>query len=578
MDLTKFTFFKNTPFKDFMNTIHFINDSTRDDFFDNHYEKITFSDDFNYIRDKSTILIDVDYHDFAGFNYCRFYVHREQKYYYAYVVKYAYVQPNLTEVTLLIDGIMTFTQGHKLETLTNLKIDRQHLTNQTYKNNLWELKNNSDILATSSKSYFYESGAYFKDLFVLIHSSADLTSEFGDENKPNIKTSTGSTVDMVSSPLDIYIVEQNHFKDFMTRLSAYPWIAQNIKEIILMPKDFIDTTEIESVETKFGFNNLKKLKNGTMSQTKEINATLKSISKTMTELYNMFWLDPINDQHLLRSGYYTLELYTFDGQNLNIDLGQLNPDTGFNLLVDKIIGYENEIAIYLENYKVENKTGLSDKNGSYINDALFFKYFDTVPVLIDNAKLGRAKTANQRNLTESKLISNRIKNVADPNANLQDRFYNSASLISNLNPTDIFGKFNDEYDYYRQQKAEIADLQLETPTITEQTNSNSFQIRNGRFGVTMKCSKPNERETWKFKKYYNLFGFQWERDNERLENVQSMSICNYVKFNGSWILDNVDIGIIEMMKAQFENGVRLWHNNGSDNPMNQDVRQNVRVV
>src|SRR5699024_9057310 len=56
--------------------------------------------------------------------------------------------------------------------------------------------------------------------------------------------------------------------------------------------------------------------------------------------------------------------------------------------------------------------------------------------------------------------------------------------------------------------------------------------------------------------------------------VNSMSICNYVQFEGSWTIKNVDVAIIEMMKAQFEGGVRLWHNKNVTNPMHQDILNN----
>lgn len=46
MELTSFTFFKNTPLIDFQNTIHFDSNSERDDFFlnGNHYETLPLDD------------------------------------------------------------------------------------------------------------------------------------------------------------------------------------------------------------------------------------------------------------------------------------------------------------------------------------------------------------------------------------------------------------------------------------------------------------------------------------------------------------------------------------------------------
>src|SRR5699024_4201842 len=141
-------------------------------------------------------------------------------------------------------------------------------------------------------------------------------------------------------------------------------------------------------------------------------------------------------------------------------------------------------------------------------------------------------------------------------------------------PSNLFGKFKDEQEYYKQQKAEIADLAWETPTITQQSTGNSFNIANNMFGIHFKFSKPSKSEMNKIKKYYKLFSNELNDQESKLEKVDRMSICNYVQFEGSWTIKNVDVAIIKMMKAQFEGGVRLWHNKNVANPMNQDILNN----
>src|SRR5699024_8907515 len=129
MKLTQFRFFKNTPLIDFQNTIHFKSNSERDAFFleGGHYPELNVKDiDFNFIRDKSTIDLPVDYNSMRGVDYCTFKSEFEDTRYYAYVVSYEYRAPNVVRVNLLIDGIMTFTQGKVLNQLPNLSIERQH--------------------------------------------------------------------------------------------------------------------------------------------------------------------------------------------------------------------------------------------------------------------------------------------------------------------------------------------------------------------------------------------------------------------------------------------------------------------
>src|SRR5699024_3994818 len=130
MKKTEVRFFKNTPLIDFQNTIHFSSNSERDSFFlnGNHYPELSVKGlDFNSIRDRSQLVLNLSYNDIQGVNYCTFKSDFESTRYYAYVISYEYLNDEAVKVDLLIDGIMTFTQGNVLETLPNLSITRQHL-------------------------------------------------------------------------------------------------------------------------------------------------------------------------------------------------------------------------------------------------------------------------------------------------------------------------------------------------------------------------------------------------------------------------------------------------------------------
>lgn len=581
MKKTNFRFFKDTPLIDFQNTIHFTSRAERDAFFleGGHYSELRVSHhNFNFIRDRSTVDLPVAYDDMRGVNYCTFLSEFENVRYYAYVISYEYINDENVRVYLLIDPIMTFTQGETLRTLPNLNIQRQHLSKRNYEKNLWELKNNDDIIKTHTKNYFHTDRLLFDDLLVLIQSSVNLRSDFGDVDDPKIKTSSGMMFDKVTSPLNLYACDIEDFNQLMRDLSDYPWISQNINSMQLIPRIFMEDnltkTSFSSNMTLHGVNYLYEV-TGLFTWTLPLQNKLNEMSYTMDEAYHLFGLDPVNDRHLLRNEYTTTELYNYSGGQLFIDNGQLNKNTGLMYWADVITGHHNEIKIYVDNYRNEGHPKIG--GGAYVNDSLVFSEFDDVPMLIDNFTLSMAKSANRRELAESKLVTNRIQTALDPQANLKDRFFDAASLISNFSPSNLFGKFNDEYEFYRSQQAEQADLALETPSITAQTTGNSFNIANDMFGVHFKYSKPSDSEMEKIKKYYKMFGYQMNDVSNQLDSLMSMSICNYVQFTGSWTIAGVDVALIEMMKAQFENGVRFWHNNGTANPMRQNVLENVMV-
>ena len=124
MKVTEFTFFKNTPLTNFQNTIHFNSNKERDDHFlsGGHYPILTAQSGrpFNFIRDKGELIIAESYDNMRGVNYCTFLSEFENVRYYAYVIRYEWAGDGAVRVYLLVDGIMTYTQGNVLETLPNL--------------------------------------------------------------------------------------------------------------------------------------------------------------------------------------------------------------------------------------------------------------------------------------------------------------------------------------------------------------------------------------------------------------------------------------------------------------------------
>lgn len=575
MKLTNFIFFYDTPLIDFSNTIHFSSNAQRDNFFlvENHFSTLEFSAGFNFVRDRQTISINFPYEKCQGINYCTFLNGFDNKRYYAFVMKQEYINDKATKMYLLIDTLMTFTQGKILETLKNVKISRMHYKKADYEKNLYALRNNMDILKCTDKQYIRTDVKYFKDFYTVFTAAVDITADPGSEKDPKLKTSTGSTYDKLPSPLNLYLVETKDFPKLVKAFSKYPWIAQNFKENFMIPKELIDSKDMETVSGVKGDNppTVKRLTDNGKSQ----NIQLDALSLSFSDLMKLFNLDENEDKHLLRNEYTTTEIYSYNGQEIFIDNGKIPTSGKMNLWCFNTVGYFNEFVFFYKNYlEAKNSktgTGVLD-GGQFLNNAIVFDSFNELPMLIDNYKLSKANNAHQRQLAESKLVSNRINNVFDSSADKQDRFYNAASLLSNLSPSDMFGKFSDEYEFYRTQKAEFADLAISSPTITAQNDSNSFQISNDIYGLTKQHATITDSEWEKVKRYYKMMGYEVE--DYYLPAVESMTVANYLQFSGNWQLNGIDTGFNEMLKAQLENGVRFWHNNGSDNPMNQNIMNN----
>ena len=187
-----------------------------------------------------------------------------------------------------------------------------------------------------------------------------------------------------------------------------------------------------------------------------------------------------------------------------------------------------------------------------------------------------AQTANKRQLAQDRLVSSRLGRLGSANTSAKEKFYDATSLLSNLNPTQLFSKFNEEYEYYRDLQAEQKDLALTPPTETPSEMGNAFAIANEVSGITLKIGGIAPTDVQTVVKYYNMFGYEQNVTNSYIDPIDSMTICNYLSINGNYTLPNVDTALMGQLKSLLEYGVRFWHNDGTPNPMEQEVFFNKR--
>ena len=577
---TEFVFFYDTPFTDYQNTVHFSSNSERDDYFLNgrHFKAFNYSNTpFNFIRDRSKLKLYMSWEDAQGINYCTFLSGFENRRYYAFVNAIEFLNDNVIEMTLVIDTVMTYTQGNVLERLPNVNVIRQHLPRSEYMRMLPNLRNNDDILKVSNKYYTANFLEQFGNNYVVFQSSADLSKEFGTKKEPNLDTSKGLTYDFITSPVNLYVMTNGDFNNFMDSMSKYPWITQNFQKIQMIPEKFINSADLVDVSTDEDITGLMTLKSGSTSN----QWTLDNLSLSFNQLQSYLGVTEDELQHLVRNEYVTVELYSWNGDVMLIDAGKIQKSTGLEFRTKSIIGYHNEVRVYPADYnsgvgeqpiRSTNGNVLID-TGSYLNTNITFSSFAEVPILIDNGVLQQAQQANRVKNAEDKLITNRAKNIAS-GSDPKSKFYDTASIISNISPTQLFSKFNDEYDFYRDQKAEYKDLALQPPSTTSSEMGNAFQIANSINGLTMKIGVPAPVDVETLAKYYKMFGYELNDPNTTISPIDSMTVCNYLQISGTYTINGIDPTLMGMLKSLLEGGVRFWHNNGTNNPMNRNIQAN----
>lgn len=581
-NLTDFMFFYNTPLTDYQNTIHFSSNAERDKYFleENHFSSRDYKNiPFNFVRDRSTVNMEqLSWEQAQGINYCTFKSDFESRRYYAFVNQIEYVNNKVTRLYLVIDVLMTYTQGNVLANVgNNVFVERQHLPRNRYNMLLPYLRNNDDVIKASNKYYRANYIELFGENYVLFQSSADLSKEFGTKKEPNLDSAKGTIYDKIASPVNLYVMEYDSFITFMDKMSKFPWITQNFQKIQMIPQKFIDSNDLESVTNKEDIEGLMQLKKGGRSN----EWMLGGLGVSFEQLQNWVGINEPHLKHLVRNEYFTIECYDWGGGSMLLDAGKISESTGIEFRTRSIIGYHNEVRVYPVDYNsdpieepiVSNQGNILVDTGSFLNTSLVFNDFAEVPILIDNGILGQSQQANKMANSERQLVGNRMKNIAT-GSDIKSKFYDSASILSNLSPTSLFSKFNDEYDFYQQQQAEYKDLALQPPSTTSSNMGNAFQIANTINGITMKIGVPSEYDVYNIVNYYARMGFEVNQQSTRPENLDTWTVCNYLRMRGTYTLHGIDPALMNQLKALLESGVRFWHNDGTDNPLNQNVYAN----
>ena len=547
------------------NTLHFNSNSERDNWFDTHFignNTIEFPNRFNYRYDRGTVNVPMNMEKLQGFNYCRFIDGWDGKAYYAFIVKTTYLNDKTTQLDLVIDVVMTYTQGNVLENLQNVEVIRQHLPMQRLKGREEYLRTNNDIIATSTM-FFTDpkpfttdntNGVNFLNVMYIIQSAVKLDGDFGTEDKPKMQTATGNTYDHITSAVNLYLIEGGALNELLTVLSDYPWITQNFKTIVKVPTMFFDLNKLKTITCKG-------VSMYVLDGTESIELHLP-FNLTKDKIKEVLGLKQHED-YLVRDNVINIYLTDYRGNQLNFETGKIKDRN--DIIASCVFGSFNEIDVFSTVYGQRNTN--NSAQGFYRDNQMSITTFDNVPVMVNNYILNKANTAYSRQLENSKTLSGRIDAIKNPNSSVKDRLFNAVSVYSNVfagglasAPAKGAGLFADEYEYYRNQKAQMNQWKISPPTVSEGSYSNATLSKRGDWGIWLKVSTINDIELKSLRRYYGNFGHEAMSSDNQIFNVNSMSKANWVQFKGNYWIEDIDRELFDQLKTLFEGGVRLWHN------------------
>lgn len=515
---------------------------------------------------------------------------------YALVTSVEYINDGVTRLNYLLHVPMMFLQGTNITRISNPYLLRSHLSSSAYSTYEESIQTNDDVLNVQSQYYTWENVFDLSgnnDYTVVICSNVRLDESFGSASDGvNMNMATGTIIDDIPSPQDIYLVSLNNFPNLMTALSPYPWIVQNLEKCIVLPSSVLTGL------TSTPLTNISGVSKVTGGQSTPYDFSSLTLTKDNIKSYSNFSIDV--DDCLIRQPYVSVELTTYSGDSI-----QLNPSYIYNTLQIVnllVIGSFNKIAFIPQSYRSKT-TQLT--TGEFLNNALYWNDFSELQTLVNTTILEKASGAYTRNLENTRQLSGRLENITDPKASAQSRIQNAVSLfgnsISNLGSGNILGALtsgastllsasNQEWEYYRSQQASFQDMQINKPSLSSQSSSNTFNISNGLNNLWIKILSPSVSDCQKIERYHQLYGYQINQQIDGIDSVNNMTIMDFVQLTGGNIyvtselnapLQFIPSAYLEILKGVLEEGVRLWHTtttNQNTNLFAQSLSGNVRIA
>lgn len=165
-----------------------------------------------------------------------------------FITSIDYIAPNTTQLTLQLDVWTTYYQrinfgrsylerGHMGIAATDsfdnygknwltqpegLDMGAEHQIIRTYRRMLADITNNDySVIVTSTVNLDVENG-------------------YGDANNPRVSMPDPSNAEGLPNGVEVYVCTYNDFRQGMLGLKNYPWIAQGIGSITIVPKDIVD--------------------------------------------------------------------------------------------------------------------------------------------------------------------------------------------------------------------------------------------------------------------------------------------------------------------------------------------------
>lgn len=529
--------------------------------------------DFTYQREEQSIKVPIQIDKLYDVNYVMYQnSDYSSKWFYGFVVRKEYVNPNTTAIYFQIDVFQSWLFDFKLKPsyVVREHTKRWNADGSPVINTVPEdLNYGTDYNTVYSKQVT----PYEDVLFLVIVSKQPLhTGETG-----TIKPVMNAT----PTPLNYYIhpfrkngatpgatisgtnINLSPVNDVLTGIYKSETAVNNVVSLYITEYPGIDLTYSNGVVT---FPTAHFEHRTIQDDTNSFNTVyLKSAinyTKHLQSLGNKYdGYEDVTESKLLMYPYTVLVLDDFKGNRMEFKNEYINSQ---NLIMSIFgsIGTNNKVAYTFEDYNQENLSG-TDLQRRSLENALISQNPNDVPIITD---LLSAFIQGNRNTLENQQNQILFTGLSSVFSSLASGI-GSASLTRQLGGTGMSAipgaitgmgeSLVNTYFSIQSINAKTQDIDNTPPSISSMGANTNFSFGNGYSGVYVlkKQIKPEYRK--RLSDFFKMFGY---KVNElKTPNLKSREHFNYIQTQSIAMSGNIPTDQLQELKSIFNNGVTIWH-------------------
>lgn len=392
--------------------------ASRDAWFEAQQGETYLSNKFNYLWPNRPIAVPVPYSSAYRYNYVAVTNPAQPvddegpvRTYYYFITAVDYLSPQASNLTVQLDVMTTY--GPTVE-LGRAFVERGHIAmanESCVDTNRYEyltvpegIDVGAEYLPVSRKYFDFMGEDASEGAWVVVASTASLTTDPGTVSKPNLDTADGGWFDKFVNGCSLYAFPANRLTQFMSQISGKSWVAQCVIDLYLVPGAFIKSATNPVKLFGTGIEMYSNVLTPNMSTGGDTVATLTYTDEDLTP--KQYGDAP---DKLYCYPYSVIEITSLNGNPVFLKPEFLGQTTQF-----RVFGTASEptprFCVYPESYQVNvfsdsslyevsaingGKTSIFVPGGSGLDNALWFENFPHITIVNNNYQLYLASNANR---------------------------------------------------------------------------------------------------------------------------------------------------------------------------------------